>query len=144
MKTYLLSAAGVIFLSVIVSLLMPEGKLHKTVTFVMRLICIFVLIQPVTAVFKIPSAETDVNLADYEYVCSQYSKHQGLQLGDLIFKEFSCEAECFVEVVYEEGQFSVESVEVALPEKNKNNIEQIKSYLKELGYINITVYAKST
>ena len=34
MKIYLLSAAGVIFLSVIVSLLIPEGKLNKTITFV--------------------------------------------------------------------------------------------------------------
>ena len=58
MKVYLLTAAGVIFLSVVVSLLIPEGKLHKSVTFVMRLICIVVLIQPVTGIFKIGDSAT--------------------------------------------------------------------------------------
>ncbi len=56
MKTYLLTAAGVIFLSVIVSLLIPEGKLNKSIVFVMRLACIFVLIQPITGIFKIKSS----------------------------------------------------------------------------------------
>ena len=56
MKGYLLTAAGVIFLSVMVSLLMPEGKLNKSITFVMRLICILVLIQPLTGIFNIKFA----------------------------------------------------------------------------------------
>ena len=37
MKIYLLTAAGVIFLSIIVSLVIPEGKLNKTIVFVMRM-----------------------------------------------------------------------------------------------------------
>ena len=44
MKTYLLTAAGVIFLSVIISLVIPEGKLNKSIVFVMRMACILVLI----------------------------------------------------------------------------------------------------
>ena len=53
MKAYLLSAAAVIFLSVIVSLIIPEGKLNKKKVFVMRMVCIFVLISPNTGNFKI-------------------------------------------------------------------------------------------
>ena len=48
MKGYLLTAAGVIFLSVIVSLIIPDGKLNKTIVFVMRMACILVLLQPIT------------------------------------------------------------------------------------------------
>lgn len=143
MKIYLLSAAGVIFLSVIVSLLLPEGKLHKTVTFVMRLVCIFVLAAPVTAIFKIPPSESGRTFVDYEYVCDRYSEHQSSQLGGLILKEFGAEAECAVEVAYRDGQFMVDNVEVALLNGDEKNIEAIGSYLNELGYINITVYAKS-
>lgn len=141
MKTYLLSAAGVIFLSVIVSILLPEGKLHKTAAFVMRLICIFVLIQPVIKIFKIPSVPAE-ELVNYGYVCEQYSKHQSSQLGELILKEFALESECTVEVGYEDGQFEVKNVEVAVFNADENNIEEIGSYLRGLGYINITVYAK--
>ena len=64
MKAYLLSAVGVIFLSVVISLLVPEGKLKKSVTFIMRLICILVLIQPVTGIFKLPDVSQDTGYLD--------------------------------------------------------------------------------
>lgn len=146
MKIYLLTAAGVIFLSVIVSLLIPEGKLHKSVTFVMRLICIFVLIQPITGLFNLKT-ETDTtggDYFDYEYVSGVYSDHQSEQLQILLEKEFNVKADCLIEVVYEEGEFKVNSVRVGLDENNRNLIEGIYAYLDGLGYINITVYAKST
>ena len=57
MKEYLLTAVGVIFLSVIVSLIVPDGKLNKTIVFIMRMVCIFVLIQPVSGIFKITDAD---------------------------------------------------------------------------------------
>ena len=144
MKAYLLTASGVIFLSVIVSLLIPEGKLHKSVTFVMRLICILVLIQPITGLFKNATAQTDGSVDfDYEYVCEVYSKHQSEQLEILLYKEFEKQTECTVEVAYTDGQFKVESAKVELQENNNNLIEKIYAYLDGLGYINITVYAKS-
>ena len=91
MKVYLLSAAGVIFLSVVVSLLIPEGKLHKSIMFIMRLICIFVLIQPVAGIFKIGGGDGDSaqkeNFIDYIYVSSVYSEHQSGELEKLIKKD---------------------------------------------------------
>ncbi len=145
MKVYLLSAAGVIFLSVIVSLLIPEGKLHKSVTFVMRLICIFVLIQPITGLFNIKEsgALTD-DYFDYQYVSGVYSDHQSGQLEILLNKEFETETECEVKVDYVEGEFKVTEVRVGLKENNQKLIERIYAYLDGLGYINITVYAKSS
>ncbi|MDE7082766.1 MAG: stage III sporulation protein AF [Clostridia bacterium] len=145
MKVYLLTAAGVIFLSVIVSLLIPEGKLHKSVTFVMRIICIFVLLQPVTGIFKIKDASTaSDDFFDYEYVSGVYSKHQSEQLEILLKNEFEIATDCDLLVEYSEGEFKVTEVEVGLEEKDKNLIQQIYAYLDGLGYINITVYAKSS
>lgn len=146
MQIYLLSAAGVIFLSVIVSLLIPEGKLNKTITFVMRLICIFVLIQPVVKLFdiKTDSTQADATLFDTAYVCREYSRHQSAQLAILLRDEYSVEADCTVEISYDNGDFKPSGVEVVLPEKDFELIETIYEYLGKLGYINITVYAQST
>lgn len=143
MKVYLLSAAGVIFLSVIVSLLMPEGKLNKSVTFVMRLICILVLIQPVTGIFNLKTETDASDFYDYEYICGVYSKHQSGELEKLLEEEFGTSPECEVEISYDDGSFKVTSVSVALDKKNNYLIDEIYEYLNGLDYINITVYAKS-
>ena len=147
MKTYLLSAAGVIFLSVIVSLLMPEGKLNKSVTFAMRIICILVLIQPLTALVKRGDSANDAaveSMVDYEYVCTVYQNHQSVQLENLLKTEFGIDTDCTVFVEYADGEFSVVGAEIRLDRNNAKLIDKIYAYLDGLGYINITVYAEST
>lgn len=146
MKIYFLTAAGVIFLSVIVSLLIPEGKLHKSVTFAMRLICIFVLIQPITGLFNIKETSSALpdDYFDYEYVSGIYSTHQSEQLETLLEKEFEVAADCAVKVEYAEGEFKVTEVEVEVNQNDSKLIKEIYAYLDGLGYINITVYAKSS
>lgn len=143
MSTYLLSAVGVIFLSVIVSLIIPEGKLNKSVTFIMRLICIFVLVQPVTGIFGVSESLGELNI-DYEYVSTVYSNHQSSQLEKLLLSEYGVNAECDVAVKYENNVFSVEKTQVCLAEKDIDLFDTIYEYLLGLGYINISVYAEST
>ncbi len=143
MSTYLLSAVGVIFLSVIVSLLVPEGKLNKSITFIMRLICIFVLVQPVTGIFKISESSSDIGV-DYEYISSVYSNHQSKQLEKVLAEKFKVNTDCTVSVVYEDGNFSQVATSVCLAEENVEIFDSIYEYLLESGYINITVYAEST
>ena len=143
MKTYLLSAAGVIFLSVIVSLIIPEGKLNKTIIFVMRMACILVLIQPITGIFKISNSAVNEPIYDYVYISKVYTENQSEQLEKLLFEKFSEKCDCFVDVQYEDGNFKVVGVTVEIYFSNKKIIEDIYAYLKELGYINISVYAKS-
>lgn len=144
MKAYFLTAAGVIFLSVIVSLIIPEGKLNKSITFVMRLICIAVLIQPVTGIFDIRSPQDTSDYFDYEYVSEVYSEHQNTQMEKLLKDEFGVESECVVTVEYKEGEFKVTATEIALKKNYEEKLEEIYTYLSGLGYINITVYAQST
>ncbi len=144
MKIYLLTAAGVIFISVIVSLLIPEGKLNKTVTFIMRLICILVLIQPITGIFGIKNEQPVSDFIDYGYVETAYSENQSAQLEKLLLKEFEVETDCVVNIFFENGEFKAKSVEVGLEKNNEKLFKEIYSYLSDCGYINITVYAKST
>ena len=138
MKTYLLTAAGVIFLSVIVSLIIPEGKLNKTIVFVMRMACILVLIQPITGIFKISQTANDAPLYDYVYICKVYSDNQSEQLEKLLYEKFSEECECTVEIVHDNGNFKVESVTVEV--KDEKSIGEIYAYLEQLNYKNIQVY----
>lgn len=144
MKSYLMSAVGVIFITVIISLLVPEGKLNKSIMFLMRLICIVVLIQPIVGLFNLKTEPTVSDFFDYQYVSSVYSEHQNTQLEKLIEKEFGIETECTVSVEYVESEFKVTGAEARLKKNNEGLIGEIYSYLQELGYINITVYAQST
>lgn len=143
MKIYLLTATAVIFLSVIVSLIIPEGKLNKTIVFVMRMACIFVLIQPITGIFKINTSPADKPIFDYEYICKVYSDNQSEQLEKILLEKFSVDSTCFVEIKYENGEFKADGVKVGINESNDEIINEIYEYLEELKYINITVYAKS-
>lgn len=145
MKAYLLSAAGVIFLSVIVSLIVPEGKMHKMVTFSMRLICILVLISPLVSLFKggVDNTGSGGDI-DYAFVEQVYSQHQSEELEKLILKELSAETDCSVTVLYDGKDFKVNSVAVEINENFEKFNGQIYEYLEGLGYINITVYAKGT
>ena len=143
MKIYLISATAVIFLSVIVSLIIPEGKLNKTIVFVMRMACIFALIQPITGIFKISSSATNSAFYDYEYICKVYSDNQSEQLEKLIAEKFSVESACYISIVCKDGEFIVDGVNVEINESNDEIIKDIYEYLAELKYINISVYAKS-
>ena len=143
MKTYLISATAVIFLSVIVSLIIPEGKLNKTIVFIMRMACIFVLIQPITGIFKISAGATNSAFYDYEYICKVYSDNQSEQLEKIIEEKFEVESTCIVNIVYKDGEFRADRVRVEINQTNDKIIKDIYEYLEELKYINISVYAKS-
>ena len=143
MKTYLITAAGVIFISVVVSLIIPEGRLHKTVTFVMRMICILVLIQPISGIFKISDGSAGEVEADFAFVCQAYSENQSEALKRAINDKFSSECDCDVEIEYSDGKFKVSGVTVGVYGGDKKLLDEIYEYLEGAGYINISVYAKS-
>lgn len=138
MKTYLLASFGVIFFSVLVTFIIPEGKLNKIIVFMVRVICIAVLLQPVTGLFDIPS-QTSEEYCDYDYVSNVYSEWQSEQLKLHIEEKFEITCECFVEINYAEGAFEVAGVRVCTNRVEDQINEKIYAYLEECGYINITV-----
>lgn len=46
MTAYITVAAGAVFLTVVVGMIIPDGKLNKSVNFVLRMACILILISP--------------------------------------------------------------------------------------------------
>lgn len=142
MKGYLLAAVGVIFLTVIVSFIVPEGKLKKTVNFILRLVCICVLIQPVTSIFKF-TPQTETNLYDYDYICEVYSQNQSKLVTDKVAEDLGIEnCVCTVEIVYDGTQIKENGIKVVGNFVDDESIKIITEYLESLGYINITVNEK--
>lgn len=139
MTAYLVTACGAVFLSVVVSFIIPQGKLSKTITFVMRIVCIGILISPLVKIFTVPDTGEGEG-ADYYFICEQYSLNQSAALEDCIAEKFGAQSECTVNIVYGEEGFYAESVEVCLIGSYDNLTQKIYEYLEEADYINITVY----
>ncbi|MDE7257501.1 MAG: stage III sporulation protein AF [Clostridia bacterium] len=138
MKAYLLTAAGVIFLTVIISFIVPEGKLKKSVNFVLRLVSIGMLINPITKIFSFTPTGGSVAY-DYDYVCEVYSQNQSRLLTQKINDELGYDCVCRVEILYDGTKISENGVTVSGNFENVQTVEQITEYLEGLGYINITV-----
>ena len=80
---------------------------------------------------------------DYGYISEVYSDNQSSALKKLLDEKFPDIDCCLVEVIYENGNFKVDSVTVTTEKQDEKLISEIYAYLEELKYINITVYAKS-
>jgi hypothetical protein len=142
MSSYLTLAAGIIFLTIVLGIILPDGKLNKFINFIIRLICIFVLIQPITQIFSIEDDQTA--LIDYDYICTVYSVTQSKMLEELLLSDLNIQCDCTVYVTYDGEQLKETGVDVLIID-NLNNIRtknEICEYLQELGYIDINVNEK--
>ena len=139
MTAYLVTTCGAVFLSVVVSFIIPKGKLNKTITFVLRIVCIGILISPLANLFSISDEQFD-DMVDYEYICNVYSENQSAALEECIMEEFSAQSDCTVEIAYGDDGFYAKSVEVCLIGSYGDLADKIYEYLEKADYINITVY----
>lgn len=141
MTEYLITACGTVFLSVIISFIIPQGRLNSAITFVIRMICIVILVLPLTQLF------TDVKgggeLADYDYICAFYSENQSKALDKALEEEFGIEVQCDLTIAHGSEGFYLESVNVGVPTEYYSLSDKIYEYLHEADYINITVYESS-
>lgn len=142
MKAYLLTAVGVIFLTVIVSFIVPEGKLKKSVNFVLRIISIGVLIQPVAKIFTFTPQKESADY-DYAYVCQVYSQNQSQLVTQKVKEDLNLDCVCAVEIIYDGTQIKENGVTVEGNFESVQTIEEITEYLEGLGYIHITVNEKT-
>lgn len=142
MKAYLLSAVGVIFLTVTVSFIVPEGKLKKSVNFILRLVSILIIVQPAAKIFNFTKTEQAYEY-DYNYICSVYSQNQSRLLTEKVEEQFGLNCACVVEIIYNGSQIMENGVSVEGNFESVQTIEAITEYLQDLGYINITVNEKS-
>ncbi len=142
MKAYLLTAVGVIFLTVIISFIVPEGKLKKSVNFVLRLVSIGMLISPITKIFTFTPSESSASY-DYNYVSQVYAQNQSRLLTQKVNDDLGFDCVCIVEIVYDGNKIAENGVTVCGNFENVQTVAQITEYLEGLGYINITVNEKA-
>jgi hypothetical protein len=142
MSNYLLMAVGVIFLTITVSLIVPEGKLSKIINFVMRLVCILALIQPALQLFNF--ANDTEEIVDYNYISAVFARSQGDELERIIYENFEVECDCVVSVEYDGEAFNQTLLTITFNERIDDKIlQEIYAYLTEIGYININVNEKT-
>lgn len=140
MSAYILTAAGAVFLTAAAGMILPDGKLNKSVNFVLRLVCIGILVSPLAGIFNFDAesgADADV---DYDYIVSVFSQSQSEELEKLVKDELGIECGCEVVIIYEDGTFKQTDVNICTDNVEYEEISALREYLKELGYININVY----
>lgn len=142
MTTYLTTAACAVFVTIIVGFIIPDGKLNKMINFVMRLVCIFILVSPVVKIFDIGGAAEEGAIIDYDFVCSVYSETQSSELEKLIRNNTGEDCVCEVDILYENGSFKENGVTVFTDFGDEVTKNKIRAYLESLGYININVNEK--
>lgn len=138
MKAYLAVAAGTVFISILCSIFVPEGKLKKTVLFSLRMVCLTALIQPVYNLFSFAESES-AEICDYSFICGLYSDQQESAAEEAIYEEFGENCDCEITIEYSDGEFKQSTIFVATESGNAEIISQIYEYLSNLGYININV-----
>ncbi len=138
MKAYLAVAAGTVFLSILCSILVPEGKLKKTVLFSLRMVCLVALIQPVYNLFSFADSELS-DICDYSFICEMYSNQQEKAAESEIYNKFGESCTCEITIEYSDGEFIQTAIDVITDSGNSETISQIYEYLNGLGYINIIV-----
>jgi hypothetical protein len=141
MTAYIATAAGIIFLTTIISFIIPDGKLNKIINFVMRIACICVLIVPIGNIFNF--SETYSEVVNYDYICSIYSQSQSKMLAGLLYENFGVECDCTVFVEQQDGEIKESKVEVLTSFVDDEINKKIYAYLSELGYIDINVNEKT-
>ena len=139
---YLIAVFSVIFVALICSFIVPEGKLKKSINFVLRIICIGVLIKPVVGLFKLNSSSSQA-VYDYDYICKIYSENQSNLLTQKINDKFNTDLICIVKIIYTDEKITEDGVTVNGNFKEGVTIDAITEYLRELCYINITENEKS-
>lgn len=144
MTAYISVAAGAVFLTVVVGMIIPDGKLNKSVNFVLRMACILILISPVFGIFNITLPGEDGGIVDYDYVSEVFSQSQSAELEKLIEENVGIDCDCSVSIIYEDGSFKETGVTVYAENVGNDLIDEVVSYLRELGYININVHEKTS
>ncbi len=141
MKEYAISLISLLFLSVIISVIIPKGKLNGCILFVLRIVCVAIMVTPLTQIFKI--SEHDKYIISYEDVCSIYEINQQKIIEKEIEYKFSISSQCFVDLELKENKLNIIEVRVYVDQKNLKNSVEICEYLRSLNYINITVNEKN-
>ena len=87
-SVYLLSIVGVVFLSVFIDIVLPNGNINKYIKSVMSLIVVFVLISPLPKLFKNGVDFSYENESDFNQGFSDTIKQQQIKFLETSLTKF--------------------------------------------------------
>lgn len=145
MKAYILSIAGAVLLSAVVSIVAPNGKMGKFVKGGLKLVVLVVLVAPFVSFFarkELPDFAADAGFsADGEYLktCSDlFARSDEREVAELIRKEYAVEVEADVEYssdnFLERKKITVKIIDFGIYDADEhiNIMSRIEARLKEL------------
>lgn len=151
MQTYILSIVGMILLSVVAGLILPEGKMNAYVKSTIALFLFFVILSPIIKLVKGENVFSDINFSVQESFIDGTASAQvaGMKqrVKSSVEKNFLCK--CSVEIEYKttNGVASVLNTEIWITESENalhtNELEDIKKQVATLLKIDeekVTVY----
>ncbi len=138
MSAYLTVAVGTVFVSALCAILIPEGRLKGTITFIMRLLCLAALAAPLKNFIQYDFNQQQ-SWVDYSFLCEAYAEDQERALESALKKQTGVDCECEITIVYNNGNFEQSAVQVNVMTEDSQVLSLIYEYLTELNYINITV-----
>ena len=136
MKGYVLSIAGIVLISAVISIIAPSGRMGKFVKGMTRLFIFVVLITPFVRFARdpktlLPSAELDTDESYLAAYSKLLSREDVEEVGCLLKSRFGVEAE--VEVSRSFDDFSYEKIIVHVTDFGINGEETHIDILSAIG-----------
>ena len=116
MKAYILSIAGILILSSVITILSPSGKMKPMIQSATRLACVFVLISPFAQINQFNFSDFNISTVDEGYLqtCISLAQEQESQIITQKIKNLYGQ-DCFVSVTCEgESPFSVKKIQIKI------------------------------
>lgn len=142
MKAYILSLAGVILISAVISMIAPAGKMGKFVKGMTRLFIFVVLISPFVRFAKdpegfLPSAQIETDDGYLRQYTAMLSRSDEKEIADWLENEYGVWAEVTVSRSFDD--FSYEKINVRVTDFG---INENKTHIDILSAIGKTLHAR--
>ena len=118
MKAYILSIAGVVLLSAVITIIAPSGKMGKFLRGAAKLVILFVMVSPIAAFFadgKFSFETSSVSLDEgyLGYCAEQFSEEDETAIAAYLYEEYGVRAD--VDVLRRADEdFSYEKISVEI------------------------------
>ncbi len=151
MKAYILTLAGIILVSAVVSLLVPQGKMSAFIKGMTKLLVLAVVVAPFISYFKkeefeFTNAEINWDVAYLERSASLIAKEDEEEISSYLSEDYGVTAEVGVTRAWD-GNYTMQIITVKITDSgifgqddHINNIAEIKSRLEERYGCTVEIY----
>lgn len=118
MKAYILSIAGVVLLSAVITIIAPGGKMGKFLRGAVKLVILFVMVSPIAVFFtegEFSFGTVSVTMDDeyLGYCAEQFAAEDEASIAEYLYEEYGVRADVDVTRLADES-FSYEKISVEI------------------------------